>query len=827
MAFDSNFGNKIQKSVNDALNDFKATVADQSKSFSTTFNKDAEGDNQETIGTIFAQFNKSMAKNSIMLRGLGLDKIDAKFWSSAYPYRFHLLQVEGTKDAILYKSITTVTLPITPQDLTITTPFASQVTAGSRGILEEHNGVVFKHINFTASTGMLAKRKVSDISNKIDSNVQAVFGGTVAAAQNFASAIANVFPKEQGAIPQQEDLVYTGYYQYHLIRAFLELYAHLKTKPGGQGYRLGFEVGKDRAIYLITPQGFTTKKSAASPMEYTYQFSCVAWGTADNPKLLGKAMNINNSASNQIGDVQKILNGVRNSRRVFETAKDIISAVKTDYETNILGPMNNIILTIKEGLSVAKTISDFPNQLALSMQSALYSLDPAFTDTVLPSEAAAALKKAKEASDSESDPSINLGRPITTALPVELNNPSVMDSIPVDQLPLSPEQQDAIADAVNNAFLNTNNHTLNSLIENLDALSVALEAQALNQGFDSPIWDILYSVNDTIENTYSLLADNFYGTNTISQQAAGANPLLDFYQGYAATGNVNFTKSASKFAIPFPFRTTLEWLAQKYLGDATRWIEIVAINNLQAPYIDEDGFINSFIANGSDRQFNVESDNNLYVNQAVWIFSDTKSIQKRTIKSIQKITDSNFLITVDGNNNLSEYTTATNAKMKAYLPYTVNSQKLIYIPIDTPSTVENITIKPITFIDETPEMLAMAKIDLLLDQDGDLAVSQDGFQNLSYGKQNIIQAARLKLQTVAGSLLLHPDFGAGQEVGESEAEISTDSILNSIRVSFESDPRFESVDNIEIKREPGVLSIRIQVTAADNQGIVPVEFKIE
>lgn len=636
-----------------------------------------------------------------------------------------------------------------------------------------------------------------------------------------------MFPKEQAALPPQDDLQFTGYYQYHLIRAFLELYAHLKAKPGGQGYRLGFEVGKDRAIYLVTPQMFNTKKSAASPMEYTYTFSCVAWGTADNPKLLGSEIKTSEAVGNKIGDIQKILNGVRNSRRVMESFKDIILSVKTDYETNILGPINNVILTIKEGLSIGKTLSDFPKDLSNSMNRALFALDPAFTSGLMSEDAAAKLNKARNAALPELDPSMNLGGNI----PLPFNNdsistPDIQDSIPVDILPLSPEQQDAVSSAVNNAFLTTDNNTINSLISNLESLSESLEAQALSQGVDSPAWDILYAVNDNIENMYSLLADNFYGVNTVSQQSSGASPLLDFYQGYAATGGVNFTKSTSKFSIPFPFRTTLEWLSQKYLGDATRWIEIAAINNLQAPYIDEDGFINDFIANGKDRQFNIASDKNLHVDQSVWIYSNTKPLQRRKIKSIQKVTDSNFILTVDGDSDLSSYTAADQSKVKAYLPYTVNSQKLIYLPIDTPSQTENIVIKPITFIDETPEMLAMSKIDLLLDQDGDLAVGQDGFQNLSYGKQNLIQAAKLKLQTVAGSLLLHPDFGAGQEVGQSEADISADGILNSIRISFESDPRFESVDSIEVKRESGVLTIRIQLTAADNQGIVPVAFTL-
>jgi hypothetical protein len=237
-------------------------------------------------------------------------------------------------------------------------------------------------------------------------------------------------------------------------------------------------------------------------------------------------------------------------------------------------------------------------------------------------------------------------------------------------------QQNAVQAALLTAA-STTNGDVNTLIGNLQSLNTSLEPQALSQGADSPIWEILYSLNDTVGSMYSLISDNFFGNITNSQAAAGVSSIMNFYQGYALSNGINFTIPKSKFSIPFPFKTTLEWLAQRYLGDATRWIEIAATNNLQAPYIDEDGFIYSFVANGNSNQFNINTNTNLFVGQTIWIMSNTQPSSKRTIQSIQQINTSNYLITVNGSDNLGYFTTIDKAQMKAYLPNTVNSQKSV------------------------------------------------------------------------------------------------------------------------------------------------------
>ena len=81
------------------------------------------------------------------------------------------------------------------------------------------------------------------------------------------------------------------------------------------------------------------------------------------------------------------------------------------------------------------------------------------------------------------------------------------------------------------------------------------------------------------------------------------------------------------------------------------------------------------------------------------------------------------------------------------MPYTVNSRKRIYIPLEEASPDQNIDVSQLMFKDEDADLIRMSKIDLLLDSSGDLAFTSDGFLNLAYGKQNLIQQAKLKVMT--------------------------------------------------------------------------------
>lgn len=360
-----------------------------------------------------------------------------------------------------------------------------------------------------------------------------------------------------------------------------------------------------------------------------------------------------------------------------------------------------------------------------------------------------------------------------------LNQPGIMDNISPSDLNLSTQQQTAIESVRQNALNTTNENKINLLISNLKDLNKALEPIITTLPPLEPEWDLLYSIQDTITNLYSITSNGFSKetpteTNNANSNPSAATNVIDYWNQNLQNNNVNFQSPTAKIYIPFPFRGTLEQLAANYLGDATRWGEIAALNGLQSPYIDEDGFYRNLVVNGNTNDIIVDSAKDLFVGQTIYISSDTQQQTKRKIQKISEVSSKQFIITVDGSPNMGNYTSSDNAKMKAYLPYTVNSMMQIAIPVQGSPTEESQT-KSLPFLKDDLESVSFSKVDILLDPNYDLAITSDGFANLAYGKTNLIQAAKLKLATVPGTVILNPEYGAGIELGGSTAELGLES----------------------------------------------------
>jgi hypothetical protein len=328
---------------------------------------------------------------------------------------------------------------------------------------------------------------------------------------------------------------------------------------------------------------------------------------------------------------------------------------------------------------------------------------------------------------------------------------------------------------------------------------------------------------------YSLLATgDLNNSSTAASNATSdktgllATGALAFWQNYSTINNVPFTTPLGKFSIPFPMGNTLEQLASIYLNDATRWTEIAALNGLQAPYIDENGFLYSFLNDGSQNEFNVSSAVNLYVGQPIVISSNSQFSSARKILRISQITTTNFLIIVDGPSDLANFTTVDNAQLQAHLPYTVNSMSKIFIPSATPSTQDDLNTKILTFIDEDINLVKFSRIDWLLTPSGDLAVTQNGFQNLAFGKTNLIQAATLKMITPPGGLQLHPEYGAAPQVGDSFADFNAQAEVVRMSNAFASDSRFNAPSSISITLGSGAAVVNLVASVSQGNGVLPI-----
>jgi hypothetical protein len=114
-------------------------------------------------------------------------------------------------------------------------------------------------------------------------------------------------------------------------------------------------------------------------------------------------------------------------------------------------------------------------------------------------------------------------------------------------------------------------------------------------------------------------------------------------------------------------------------------------------------------------------------------------------------------------------------------------------------------------------------VDLKINTDGDLEMSNLKDLKLVAGAQNAAQALRLKLEINQGSLPFHPAIGSNLQVGEKTKDAFA--IKTSVLSSILADPRFESARvNVSVLGGIYVLDIFVRIRNTDNE--VPVQLAL-
>lgn len=828
-------------------------------------------------------------------------EIIARNWNKAFPYRLIVIDaskngnpvvsgLRGTNSApvetefftsgsdyiLSQKPIDTnwiFELPITPQQIQIVDQYAINTTATARGVLEEHNGVKFKMISISATTGIFPGRSSTGAGITAPSNLGSVFGGTLQAAQNLissASRIKSAFTGEKLGSSQnagEVDQTLTGYYQALVLSNFLERYAQEKKKPENKGWRLVLDIPKINSSYVVTPLAFALQKSIQSPNEFTFSLQLKAW----------KRILINQSAPAEIQNsfkispngFQQILNTIRETRRALSNATNLLKAVRSDFQTP-LEALRQTALAIKDVAGVVYTAADLPGQiindyknsikesLSIAGNAFVRGADRPSVPVVIPklkldSQQA---KSSFVASSIRSENIVNeglsidqvqagaLGADAAGSLPLQgsndlFENPEeyfeILDSLDLESISLSPDQRGRIEDELEAATLITVDDLKkfkNDLLETALLISNSF-------GSGDEVFSAIYNrppprtrtIPLTVEETESLTA-LYEAIQAYDQLTASRffddlkiqNPL-DFVGGLADEADIDFESSQGKTLVPVPFGLTIEQIAARYLGDANKWLEIVTINNLRMPYIDEVGFTYPLLSNGSGRQLNVnDEDRRLYIGQFLTISSNTTQPFRRKIIDIERISDTNFLVTLDGEDNLDVLTTLGNARVKGFLPGTVNSQNQIFIPAD--GTIEEDDLITLPKVFQEDKLAKISKIDWLLDDNGDLAINEIGEIQLSGGLTNLIQALKLKLRTKKGSLLQHLDYGLGLNHGISIADIEAGEIVQSLNKMIEDDPRYAGINRLNIRISGSTMFVDLAVNIASGSGILPITFQV-
>ena len=806
-------------------------------------------------------------------------------WDQLFPYRLVVIDalkgnqiVNGTPQSVLKvkKDAGRTTLefvplgsqwifqlPITPQQLSITDQYAIQTTATLRGILEEHSGLKFKNIVAAGTMGVWPFRESVTSPPGSPGLVQSLFGGTIEAAGSLLGQVARVIntatsnhpaakpntvrPEASTAGPTS-----TGYYHAMALQQFFEQYAEAKKDPANAGWRLVFDIPKQNQSFVVTPMQFQWQQSEAKPMQINYTMQLKAWRRID--LQLKASPNVPSIQPISPGILQRILNTVTAARSATSAAVNLIGAVRSDV-TAPLEVLRQTSLFVKDLAGAIVSAADLPFQLQSDYKSAigdfLKNVSPNGLSSAIASNPRVAssfksLKSSYASKEGLSIDAVSSGQLGAKAAQNQSIDPShnvfdkpeqnfdFLNQAPLSGLRLNVSQQNKIDQAIEDA----RNITVDDLRQFRSTIQTLAFQLANNFGAGDAFTAQVYNLPAPISRVTPMTVDDYeilkslydvmqsYDILTATTQVDDNNRQtnMEYVAGLADQAGIEFSVPVSKVLAPIPFGLTMEGIASRYLGDPQRWIEIATLNNLRDPYIDEDGFQYELLSNASGRQITIPSADNLYLGQKILLQSSTQIPSARSILDIDKLSDTSFLITLDGPPNLDNFLLVDGAYLQAYLPGTVNSQQKIFIPSDLPVPNDpNIVIPANASADP---LSGMSKVDLLLTETGDLAVNNFGDFRYAYGITNIIQALKIKMGTVKGTVLLHPDFGFGIRPGTINADVDVQEIYNSINKLISEDPRFQGLSTLQINLNGPTLTISMAVQLAGQNGVFPITFEL-
>jgi hypothetical protein len=347
-------------------------------------------------------------------------------------------------------------------------------------------------------------------------------------------------------------------------------------------------------------------------------------------------------------------------------------------------------------------------------------------------------------------------------------------------------------------------------------------AAPASSSIDNPTdedFDVIYALN-----TLVIELNRFVITSEVDPNSK--IDTLAYTAGLASRSGIAFQIPRSKYAVPFPYGSTLEMLSMRYLGDPNRWHEIAALNGLQTPFVDEVGFELPLATNGAGNRIMLNTASQLFVGQPVWLSSTATTRERRRITKIDRLTSAMVMVTVDGAANLERFTTIARAILHGFQPNTVNSQQVVFIPSSTEPTTQNIKTRAVVGVDAFDQLISVGGIDLLLTPTNDLVITSDGDSRWSVGLTNITQQVRLALSVRQGALNQHPSWGFPLSVGESVADIQAVDLVRRAQAMFEGNPTFTGVVAAKIDILGPVARLGLGVSISGTSQVIPVSAEV-
>lgn len=481
-----------------------------------------------------------------------------------FPYTFAVVDIfnPGSKSTVFGD----FELPLAPQTIKQTEPFAISIKPTQGGTVTTHSGNRYKDLIIQGTTGIAPFRG----------------GGGV----NRATG--------EGIFQPKKLKFKSGYEVFHHLRNWFRTYYEYKSqnKTLAEDLRLIWRNYKDGEFLIVELKSFETSRNAQNPFGYDYNltFRVIAPFDFRSP----------DEATGIFADIDALVEDAKNkldfARGVILRTQEILRQVESTYESIVIEPLRKIALIISALKSLPLVAADIgSNAINKTMRA---------TDTIA---VLTGLKdKQKDAKrGGDQDPRI-----VNAKLPADIesavastgtqNINSLGETLMAIDLAEFPAQtQDAVL-AEQTALANSPRAFFEDILTELTRVKANAE-DLFNVG--SETYDALFDRTATLNaDDAKVITDaEFDLLAAFSQAKSGISNLLatdilfksDFDTRIQLAvdqfgQNISLQANTSVLKIILGAGDTLERLAAQYLNDSHRWGEIVEANNLKPPFITDD-----------------------------------------------------------------------------------------------------------------------------------------------------------------------------------------------------------------------------------------------
>jgi hypothetical protein len=430
---------------------------------------------------------------------------------------------------------------------------------------------------------------------------------------------------------------------------------------------------------------------------------------------------------------------------------------------------------------------------------------------------------------------------------------TIFDNIKIDSTGLTNEEVTSVKSEIarvsafsKNDFVNAKNNIINYRDKVTDTYN--LSDASYNTTYERSPAPAQITATIVEENYLLTLQGAIKTIDFILANLFAVDTALDAFALARANANnpeIDIGQYKSGRLVKINYGEDLESLANRYLGDPNKWIDIAIANGLKAPYIDEVGTQISILSNGNgnkinlaatdiDGKFNIDK---FYINQPIFLQSSTQMVpDQRIIVNIRQVPiHGEIILELDGESDLVKYQIADNAYVRVYLPNTINSSFYILIPSQDPLPDDRSEEVP-WFLAKSAEDEKLAKVDIAIDANGEINFTTNGDLKISYGLDNAIQAIKLKIVTELGSLRYHPTFGLINMLGQTNQDINgvRDMIVESITDQIDADPRYDRIESLDVEyavngtldEGASTIAIFLSVRLAGGDRVIPISFTV-